>query len=158
MKEGSFMKKASLIVVIITLILIPVTAKNSVALGLNLGTNMGLGVQYQMKGVDLVGNVGYGLLHGVISVDAAASYTVTDFTIGKARIDVTAGAGGYVGVPLTKDGDVSVSALVPVGLKYSMPNQDVPLDFYLRVSPGIQILPKVDFAWGANVAVLWRFR
>lgn len=151
------MRKVFLTLVIITLILVPVTANNSFALGLNLGTNMGLGVQYQMKDFDLVGNVGYGLLKGFLSVDAAASYKVTDFTVGKARIDVTAGAGGLVGVPLTKDGGLAVAAIVPVGLKYSMPNKDVPLDFYLRVSPGVQILPEIDFYWGANLAVLWRF-
>ncbi len=59
--------------------------------------------------------------------------------------------------PLTTDGDLAVSVIVPVGLKYSMPNKDVPLDFYLRVSPGFQVLPELDFVWGANLAVLWRF-
>ncbi len=93
------MRKVLLTVVVITLILVPVSAKNSFAVGVNLGTNMGAGVQYQMKDFDLVGNVGYGLLHGVLSVDAAASYTVTNFTINKVRIDVTGGVGGYLGVP-----------------------------------------------------------
>ncbi|HOQ93880.1 MAG: hypothetical protein QM434_08185 [Spirochaetota bacterium] len=151
------MRKVLLTVVVITLILVPVSAKNSFAVGVNLGTNMGAGVQYQMKDFDLVGNVGYGLLHGVLSVDAAASYTVTNFTINKVRIDVTGGVGGYLGVPFTTDGDLAVSVIVPVGLKYSMPNKDVPLDFYLRVSPGLQVLPELDFVWGANLAVLWRF-
>ncbi len=151
------MRKIVLTVVVITLILVPVSAKNSFSAGLNLGTNMGVGLQYQMKDFDLVGNVGYGLLHGALSVDAAASYKATDFTINKVRIDVTAGIGANIGVPLATDGELAVSAIVPIGLKYSMPNKDVPLDFFLRVSPGVQILPKLDFVWGANLAVLWRF-
>ncbi|HPZ15677.1 MAG TPA: hypothetical protein PLX25_03340 [Sphaerochaeta sp.] len=151
------MRKVVLTLAIITLILVPVAATNSFALGLNLGTNTGLGVQYQMNDFDVVGNVGYGLLNGFISVDAAASYKVADFSINKARFDVTAGVGGYVGIPLDSDSKLSLAVIVPVGLKYSLANKDWPLDFYLRFSPGVQVLDEVKFFWGANVAALWRF-
>jgi hypothetical protein len=157
-KERLFMRKVVLTLAIITLILVPVAATNSFALGLNLGTNTGLGVQYQMKDFDVVGNVGYGFLNnGYISIDAAASYKVAEFNINKARFDVTAGVGGLLGILLDSEEKLSVAVIAPVGLKYSLANKDWPLDFYFRVFPGIRILPEVGFAWGANIAALWRF-
>ena len=152
------MRKVVLTLAIITLILVPVAATNSFALGLNLGTNTGLGVQYQMNDFDVVGNVGYGFLNnGYISVDAAASYKVADFSINKAHFDVTAGIGGLLGISLDSEEKLSVAVILPVGLKYSLANKDWPLDFYFRVFPGLKVFKGVDFVWGANVAALWRF-
>ncbi len=154
------MKKVLFTLLAVMLVLAPVSAKNDVAVGVNLGTNMGVGFQYQMKDFDLVGNVGYSLLdlqNPHLSVDAAASYKVYEFAINKAKFDVTVGLGGSANIPFTQGGGFGVAALVPVGLRYSLDAKNVPLDFILRVSPGVQILPKVGFGWGANLAVLWRF-
>jgi hypothetical protein len=152
------MRKVFLALVLLALIVVPVTAKSTFAAGVNLGTNMGAGLQFQVDDFDIVANVGYNLLSsGYLSVDAAASYTATSFDVGSARIDVTAGLGAAAGFAFTTGTKPSVAAIAPIGLKYSLDNNDVPLDFYLRVSPGLQILPKIGFAWGANLAVLWRF-
>jgi|SRR5690554_6345267 hypothetical protein len=152
------MRKVLLTLVVITLILVPVSAKNALAVGVNLGTNAGVAVQYQLSDFDVVANVGYNFLNqGYLSADVTASYKVTDFNIGEALIDVTAGFGALMGIPVTSGAQFGVAAMVPVGLRYSLDSKEVPLDFYLRVAPGVQILPKLDFAWGANFAVLWRF-
>ncbi len=152
------MKKVVFAILAVMLVLVPVSAQSNFALGLNLGTNMGVGFQFQMKDFDLVGNVGYSLVDAKhLSVDAAASYKVADFAISKAQFDVTAGIGGYVNIPFSDQASLGAAVLVPVGVKYSLANKNVPLDFILRLSPGLRILPDLGFGFGGNLAILWRF-
>ncbi len=151
------MKKITLIVLVVSLVLVPVFAKNSLALGVNLGTNAGLGIQYRMSDFDLVGNVGYGFFDGYLSVDGAASYKVADFKIEQAVFDVTVGGGAYVGVPLSSSAKLGLALFVPVGVQYSLNNKDWPLDFYLRLAPGYWLRPTPYFYMGAYVGALWRF-
>jgi hypothetical protein len=62
------MKKVLLALILVALVLVPATAatdgvaKSDLAVGLNLGTNTGVGVQYRMDKFDIVGNVGLRIL------------------------------------------------------------------------------------------------
>lgn len=151
------MKKMLLALLMISFILVPVSAKNGFAAGVNLGTNAGLGLRYSMSDFDIVGNIGYGFLDGYLSVDAAASYTVASFQIEQAPFDVTVGGGAYVGIPLSSGTNLGLAVIVPVGLKYHMNNKDLPLDFYLRLAPGYWLKPSPYFYMGGYVGALWRF-
>ncbi|MCK9548163.1 MAG: hypothetical protein RBS49_00700 [Sphaerochaeta sp.] len=151
------MRKTVLVLLVMTLVLVPVSAKNSFAAGVNLGSNAGLGFQYRLSDFDLVGNIGYGFFDGYLSVDAAASYKVTDFKIEQAAFDVTVGGGAYVGIPVSGAKSLGLAVIVPVGLKYSLDNPDLPLDFYLRLAPGYWIKPTPYFYMGGYIGALWRF-
>lgn len=160
-----------LIVALLALILAPVTAapfKNATsgsyskyALGLNVGTNTGLGFQYKVnRDFDITGNLGLNNFNtNSLSFDAAATYKIAEFNIDKAKFDVTLGLGGNVGIPLVSGGSFNVSALVPVGVTYHFTN--VPIDVYLRVAAGVKIIDSgalnIGFDYGAFLGGLWRF-
>ncbi len=92
-----------------------------------------------MDKFDIVGNVGFENFGGTLAVDAAANFAVYDFVIEKAKFDVTVGGGLALALPF--DGsNLSLEAIIPVGLFYSMNNDDFPLDFYLRVGPTVRII------------------
>ena len=156
------MKKVLLVLLLVALALVPATAaerasKTDLAVGLNLGTNSGVGVQYRMNDFDLIGNLGFGFIGGSnLSFDAAANYKVTEFNIDKAQFDVTVGGGVAMAVPLG-EGDFRLAAIAPVGVVYSMNDRDFPLDFYLRVAPGLQVIPAIDFYFAGYLGALWRF-
>ncbi len=159
------MKKVLLALILVALIVVPVTAatggaaKSDLAVGLNLGTNTGVGVQYRMNDFDIVGNVGLENFGGTLAVDAAANFAFYEFEIEKAKFDVTAGAGLALSIPFDGSG-VSLEAIIPVGLFYSMNNDDFPLDFYLRVGPTVRIIKgtKANLIGGYGVlGALWRF-
>ena len=139
------MKKVLLALILVALIVVPVTAatggaaKSDLAVGLNLGTNTGVGVQYRMNDFDIVGNVGLENFGGTLAADVAANYAVYDFNIEKAKFDVTVGVGLAMSLPFV-DGNISLGVIIPFGLFYSMDNNDFPLDFYLRVGPSIRLI------------------
>jgi hypothetical protein len=159
------MKKVLLALILVALVLVPATAatdgaaKSDLAVGLNLGTNTGVGVQYRMDKFDIVGNVGFENFGGTLAVDAAANFAVYDFVIEKAKFDVTVGGGLALALPF--DGsNLSLEVIIPVGLFYSMNNDDFPLDFYLRVGPTVRIIKgdKSNLFGGYGVlGALWRF-
>jgi len=157
------MKKVLLAVLLLAMVLLPATAaerasKTDLAVGLNLGTNSGVGVQYRMNDFDVIGNVGFGFLGGNnLSVDAAANYKVTEFYIENAQFDVTVGGGAALSIPFEDDKELGLAAIVPVGIVYNLDSMDFPLDFYLRVAPGIRILPEVEAYLGGYIGALWRF-
>jgi len=158
------MKKVLLALILVALVLVPAAAaterasKTDLAVGLNLGTNNGVGIQYRMNDFDIIANVGFGFLGGnSLSVDAAANYKITEFEIEKAQFDVTVGGGAYLGVLFGATDPIYLAAIAPVGVVYSMNNDEFPLDFYLRVAPGVKILPKIGFHFGGYLGALWRF-
>ncbi|MEA5027541.1 MAG: hypothetical protein VB056_01570 [Sphaerochaeta associata] len=159
------MKKVVLALILVALILVPATAategasRSDFAVGLNLGTNTGVGVQYRMNNFDIVGNAGLENFGGTLAADAAANFAVYEFNIEKAKFDVTVGAGLALALPFDGSG-VSLEAIFPVGLFYSMDNNDFPLDFYLRVGPTVRIIKgtKANLIGGYGVlGALWRF-
>ncbi len=157
------MKRFLFVLVLVALLLVPVSAatggvaKTDLAIGLNLGTGVGAAVQYKMDGFDLIGNLGFGFLSGYLSVDGAANFKLTEFTIDKAMFDVTVGGGAYVGIPLKSGQKFGLAAIAPFGVMYRLADKDVPLDIYLRVVPGIWILPKIDLYFDGYIGALWRF-
>ena len=64
------MKKVLLALILVALVLVPAAAaterasKTDLAVGLNLGTNNGVGIQYRMNDFDIIANVGFGFLGG----------------------------------------------------------------------------------------------
>ncbi|NCC64737.1 MAG: hypothetical protein EOM15_08790 [Spirochaetia bacterium] len=157
------MKRVFFVLVLVILLLVPVfaatrgVAKTDLAIGLNLGTGASAAVQYKMDGFDLIGNLGFGFLSGYLSVDGAANFKVAEFTIEKAKFDVTAGGGAYIGIPLKSGQDFGLAAIAPLGVMYRLEDRDVPLDIYLRVVPGLWVLPKITPYFEGYIGALWRF-
>ncbi|MGE4453880.1 MAG: hypothetical protein AB7D92_05045 [Sphaerochaeta sp.] len=154
------MKKMLLAVLLLALVLLPATAaerasKTDLAVGLNLGTNSGVGVQYRMNDFDVIGNLGFDVFDGTFAVDAAANYKVAEFSIEKADFDVTVGGG----VALNLGSDINLAAIVPVGVAYHLENNDFPLDFYFRTGPAFRLIKesKEFFGWYGALGALWRF-
>lgn len=162
-------RKMLLVMILVALVLVPATSaslstsrasQSKFALGLNLGTNTGLGFQYRAnRDFDFIGNLGlnnFGVDY--LSFDLAANYKIAEFSIEKADFDVTMGVGGFVGIPLNKGG-VKLSALVPFGVVYHF--NEVPIDTYIRIAPGLRILKEgvVDLGLGFSgyIGALWRF-
>ena len=166
------MKKRILpiVLVFLVLILVPVSsvslntssaAYSRYALGLNLGTNTGLGFQYRAnRDFDVIGNLGlnnFGASH--LSFDMAANYKINEFSIDRAYFDVTMGIGANVGIPLDDEHGVNFSVLVPFGIVYHF--TEVPIDMYVRIAPGLRIINEGDVAinvgFSGFIGALWRF-
>lgn len=159
------MKKVLLALILVALVLVPVTAategvsKSDFAVGLNLGTNTGVGVQYRMNNFDIVGNAGLENFGGTLAADVAANFAFYEFEIEKVKFDVTVGVGVALSLPFDT-AHVSLEIIIPFGLFYSMNNKDFPLDFYLRVGPTVRIIKgdKANLIGGYGVlGALWRF-
>ncbi len=166
------MKKRTYLIVfsLLILILVPVAsaplrtssaAYSKFALGLNLGTNTGLGFQYRAnRDFDVIGNLGlnnFGVSH--LSFDMAANYKINEFQIDRADFDVTMGLGVNVGIPLSSGHGMNFAVLVPFGIMYHI--RDVPIDLYFRLAPGLQIVKEgvvdINFGFSAFLGALWRF-
>ncbi len=166
------MKKRTYLIVFALLILmvVPVAsaplrtssaAYSKYALGLNLGTNTGLGFQVRAnRDFDIIGNLGLNNFDSSkLSFDVAANYKINEFRIDRADFDVTMGLGVSVGVPLNDSHGFDFSVLVPFGVTYHF--SEVPIDVYFRLAPGIQIVKGNDvglgFGFSAFLGGLWRF-
>ena len=163
------MKKTGLILLLVAMVLAPVAAiqtegvsDSKFALGLNLGSNAGLAIQYQINpSIDLIANVSYGLLNGYVGGDVAANFKVVDFGIKSNQGDLflSVGGGAKIGVDVKNSTGVYIGAIVPVGLVYTLPQ--APWTFYLRVAPGINLLQanafKVGFTWDAYIGGMYCF-
>ena len=150
------MKRIIIIAVLALVVVFPVTAAStSWAAGLNIGTGASLAGQFQMDKFKLNVNLGYGFVNKYVAADVWADYQVYEFNINKARFGVTAGAGANIGVAQKAFG---LAVIVPVGVVYRLENQNFPLDFYLRVQPGVAILPDVGFHIDAYIGAVWRFK
>jgi hypothetical protein len=154
------MKKVLLAVLLLAMVLLPATAaegvsKTDLAVGLNLGTNTGVGVQYRMNDLDVIGNIGFDFFNGVTFVfDAAANYKVAEFSIDTLDFDVTVGGGVAMGLGDNFD----FGLIIPAGVVYHLDNNDLPLDFYLRTGPVIRFVQgdKQPFGWYGALGALWR--
>lgn len=125
--------------------------KGSLAVGLNLGTNAGVVVNYGMGDFDLEGIVGFGLLNGALDVEAAANYEILDLAKDlKIKGSMPLTIGGEVGLwaKLSDPFLMGINALVPVKLTYTFPK--FPMSLYMRVAPGvgIQLVDAVKFSFG----------
>ena len=164
------MRKVIIALLALMLIALPLTAgtigaskKDSVGLGLNIGTNTGLGVKYGFGDFDLLANIGladFRVDPFALGVDAALSYQVYDIEIDRNNhMPVTVGIGGNVNFVFDDKAKIDVSLLVPVGIEYTF--NKVPFNLYLRLAPGVQIFKNSDVDFGfdfqANIGVLYMF-
>lgn len=166
------MKKKVLVLLVVAILAItPAMAANSkgasedgsVGIGLNLGTNTGLGLKFGMGKFDIFANVGLSFLNGYgLGADVGVSYEVYDIDLGgKHHMPVTVG----LMAPVEMNWNpfyLSVSALIHAGLEYQIP--DVPVLFYLRLGLGAKFnISKaddakfVDFTGSGALGVLYVF-
>ena len=127
------MKKRLVLVALIALCLVaPVFAadnysgvakKNSVGLGLNLGTNTGVGLRFGMGEFDVLANVGlnnFKFNPFTLSADASASYNVYTIDGGRnCKFPITVGAGVSTAMTFADGFGLDLSVLVPVGIEYT---------------------------------------
>jgi len=160
----------AIVLVLLALILVPVSsaslrtssaAYSKYAIGLNLGTNTGLGFQVRAnRDFDVIGNLGFNAFGtSPLSFDVAANYKINEFAIDRADFDVTLGLGMNVGIPVNDSHGFDFSVLLPVGIVYHF--TEVPIDVYFRLAPGIQIVKNdevgLGFGLSAFLGGLWRF-
>lgn len=165
-------KKVLILLVVAVLAIAPAMAATrgssddgSFGIGLNLGTNTGLGMKFGMGKFDVLANVGLANFNiGAdgfnLGGDVAVSYEVYDIDIkGPHHMPVTVGLGAAMNFRFADQFGFDLSLVVPVGLEYQIP--DVPVAFYLRLAPGISIMEntKVDIGFGfaGYIGVLWVF-
>ena len=168
------MKKRIIVVALLVLCLVaPVfaastkgaTQKGTVGVGLNLGTNTGVGFRYGMGQYDILANFGLNNFKFdpfSMSVDAAASYKVYTIDGGKRSLQFPITVGGGAALAMTFNSDkvgIDLSVLVPVGIEYTF--TEVPITLYLRLAPGVQFLQnssfKMGFAFAGYIGALWNF-
>ena len=168
------MKKKVLVLLVVAILAItPAMAANSkgasedgsVGIGLNLGTNTGLGLKFGMGKFDIFANIGLDMFSlgsdGLrLGGDVGVSYEVYDIDLGgKHHMPVTLGLWVPMAFSFSNNFAMNVSALVQAGLEYQIP--DFPLAFYLRLAPGVGIVNdskfNVDFDFAAYIGVLWMF-
>lgn len=160
-------KKVLLIALLVALILAPVTAASyrgsendgAFGVGLNLGTNTGVGLKFGFGDFDVLANIGldkFSVDPFSLGGDVAVSYEVYDFDFGGGHhMPLTVGVGASMGFVFSDPFAFNLSVLVPVGISYQIP--DFPMQFYLRLAPGLAILPNIDFGFAGYIGALWMF-
>lgn len=143
-------KKIVLIALLVALVLTPafsaskslVSDNSGFAIGLNLGTNSGVGMSYKMKDFTLAGNVGFGLLNlptPTLGVDVFALYDVAKIEIDRNNVlPISLGVGGAMS--MTFDADAFGFAIAPLGMAqmaYMIPKSG--FELYLRLGLGYTI-------------------
>lgn len=165
------MKRKFIIVAIAMLaVLAPLAAagsegKGDFGIGLNLGTNTGLGLKFGMGSFDILANVGLanfniGSSGFNLGGDVAVSYEVVDFDFGGGHhMPLTVGLGAAMNFRFQEQFGFDLSIVVPVGIEYELPG--VPLEFYLRLAPGLRIMQNtavdIGFGFAGYLGVLWMF-
>ena len=131
-------------------------AKNTMGIGLNLGTNTGLGMKFGMGKFDVLANIGLGDFRvgdpTEIAGDVAVSYEVADFDFGKGHhMPLTVGGGLNTTIVVGSNATAfELGIMIPVGIEYTIPN--TPVNFYLHLAPGLGL----DFA-GSSVGLSFDF-
>ena len=164
-------KKVLLVALLVALILAPVTAASyrgseqdgAIGVGLNLGTNTGVGLKFGFGDFDILANIGldnFGFNPFRLGGDVAVSYEVYDIDIkGPHHMPVTLGLGAKMNFRFEDNFGFDLALVVPVGLEYQIP--DVPVAFYVRLAPGISIMENtqinINFAFAGYIGVLWMF-
>ena len=161
-------KKAIVLLIIAVLAITPAMAaprgsssEGSVGVGLNLGTNTGLGLKFGMGKFDIVANVGLDVLHisnGNLSLGGAVGfqYEVYDIQIdGPHHMPVTVGLLVPMGFTFGNQFAMHLGVQAMAGLEYMIP--DVPVLFYLRVGLGVDMRivggDGFDLGFGASGAL-----
>ena len=164
-------KRVLIIALLIALILVPVSAASyrgserdgAFGIGLNLGTNTGVGLKFGMGNFDILANIGidkFGFDPFSLGGDVAVSYEVYDFDFGGGHhMPLTVGLGANMGFIFADNFGFDLAVVVPVGISYQIP--DFPMQFYLRLAPGVGIMDNSKlvpyFAFAGYLGALWMF-
>ncbi len=167
-------KKVLLVAVLALLLLAPLTAAStrgtasdgSVGVGLNLGTNTGLGLKFGMGKFDVIANIGVDAMHigsnGVgLGGDIGAFYEVYDIEIDRRNhLPVTVGLMAPMGFFFGEQFAMNVGVLAAAGIEYTIP--DVPINLYLRLGFGVDLGitnngVEAGFGFSGGVGALWMF-
>ena len=150
------MKKFALVAIVILLSVSTVFAsaygaskKDALSIGLNLGSNNGVVVDYGMGKFDLEAIVGFSLFNKNMDVEIAANYAlfdIADMADFAGYMPFTVGAEGVIS---TNFKDFGVGATVPMKLAYTFPK--VPVTLYFRVAPGVMF--SIAPEWDVNLYV-----
>jgi len=157
------MKKRILVLALVALLAISAafaadahgtSAKNQFSIGLNLGTNTGVGMKYGMGKFDIQGNVGFYLFDFDpfgIACDVSANYDVYDIKINSQNeICVIVGGGALLRAFVGDDAYFSAIAFGTAGLEYTFPK--FPMTLYLKLGYGLGI--KTDDGIGFDHAFM----
>ena len=166
-------KKVLVLLVVAVLAVAPAMAadyrgsaeEGSVGVGINLGTNTGLGLKFGMGKFDIFADVGLDAWHigsdGVgLGGDVGVSYEVYDIDLGgKHHMPITVGLMVPMGFFFGNSFAMSLGIQAMAGLEYQIP--DVPVLFYLRVGLGVNLIIapefKPDVGGAGSLGVLYVF-
>ena len=145
------MKKVALFILVAILSVSTVFAasygaskKDTLSIGLNLGSNNGVVINYGMGKFDLEGIVGFSLFNRNMDIEIAANYALFDIAEMAdfaGSMPFTVGAEGIISTDFK---DFGVGAVVPLKLTYTFPK--VPVSLYFSIAPGVMfnIVPDFD--------------
>ena len=127
--------------------------KNSFSIGLNLGTNSGVVVNYGMGKFDIEGIVGFGLFNKSLDAEVAFNYAILDIAKSckfDGYMPLTVGGEAYLSTDFNFFG---VGGLVPVKIAYTFPK--FPMTLYFRVAPGVffDLTPNQDVKFGIHASL-----
>lgn len=147
------MKKTFLIIALVLVLVLPLAAAKPSGVGVGVTGGYpfsGAAVKYGMGDFSFVGTLGYNY-NKALSIEGGAQYDVYDFAIGDIPFSVNAGVTAAVSIGFS--GGFALSANVPVGLSYFF--DKMPIELFLKFTPGVAILPKIGFYWGASIGGLY---
>lgn len=128
--------------------------KDSISVGLNLGTSNGAILNFGFGQFDLETIIGFGVINGSgLSVEVAGNFEVVDVAEQcnfAGSMPFTVGGEGY----LSTDFDfLGMGALVPLKLTYTFPK--VPVSLYFRFAPGVHfdIVPEFNVKFGVSASL-----
>lgn len=166
-------KKLALLALVFVVFVTPafsagVSKDNSVGVGLNLGTNTGVGLRFGLGDFDILSNLGFSMLDAFegdfrLAGDVAASWNFYTIDGGRGlEFPLTVGAGANIAIDFTNDFNTDVSVLFPVGIEYNFDQiSDVPITVYFRFAPGFTVVENskghVEFDYGIYLGALWNF-
>ena len=171
---GTSMKKKVLVLLVVAVLAVaPAMAasyrgsaeEGSVGVGINLGTNTGLGLKFGMGKFDIFADVGLDAWHigsdGVgLGGDVGVSYEVYDIDLGgKHHMPVTVGLMVPMGFFFGNSFSMNLGVVIQAGLEYQFP--EVPILLYLRLGGGIDMKIVGDWMLGGlfagSIGALWMF-
>ncbi len=134
--------------------------KDALSLGINVGTNNGVVVNYGFGKFDLESIVGFGVLNGTgLDIEVAGNFEVVDVAK-ECRFDgaMPFTVGGEVFVQ-TDFKEVGLGVVAPLKLAYTF--EDAPVTLYFRVAPGVYITfgenADVGFGVSAGLGATYNF-
>ena len=171
---GTSMKKKVLVLLVVAVLAVAPamaadyrgsTEDGSVGVGINLGTNTGLGLKFGMGKFDIFADVGLDAWHigsdGVgLGGDVGVSYEVYDIDLGgKHHMPITVGLMVPMGFFFGQNFSMNLGVVIQAGLEYQFP--EVPILLYLRLGGGIDMKIVGDWTLGGlfagSIGALWMF-